>query len=203
MAKVHSRRGAFVLPYSERAQIPLSKGLYGFSMDLAQTSRALLSTGNWSAFDRLGTGMQKEMRKGFSVNLSGLPEAYRQSLDFAPPSHRIHAPDPGLDAERLGAMARMLRAAQPLLPPLYIGIADKQTLGLRYQQHHDDYHAALSDDTLAQAGAKFGHRLVARRLEWRDLLFVYIPCEEDELELLPVIEKVLQAIVNPGLSVSH
>ena len=203
MPRRYTGRQALIFPFSKRNDIPLSKGLYAFTIDVAQVARAIQKSGSWRGLERLRMGMVQELRNGVSINLAGRPTEFSQSLEFTTPAHRIAAPVPELQAEEVRTAGAILGSTQAFFPPVYIGRADSQTLDTRYSQHYRDYLKAKADPRLADAGGKFGHRVVARGLEWRDLVFACVPCGEEELRHLPLLEKILHALVNPGLSVSH
>jgi hypothetical protein len=87
-----------------------------------------------------------------------------------------------------------ISAVTPYLPPLYVGIAVKQSLQDRYNQHRRDFEAGPSNDT-------FGGRLADAGLDWSDLLFSAIPSHRLRLSgnSTHALEKYIHYLSRPRL----
>jgi hypothetical protein len=85
------------------------------------------------------------------------------------------------------ATTSALKMAFAVAPPAYVGIASRQSLGARLEQH-------LAGQTgMAQRIAKLG-------LSWRYFEFRCTPLAQQQLTLLPDLEQLLQALFKPQLS---
>lgn len=81
-------------------------------------------------------------------------------------------------------------------PPIYVGITKNQTLYERYFQHKSDFESNLEKSS-------FGTRLKGSNVRWSDIVFTCIEfgVTEDNSFLLNILEKHLQSITRPVLSV--
>ena len=80
--------------------------------------------------------------------------------------------------------------------PIYVGITKDQTLYGRYTQHKNNYENS-SDNS------KFGVRLKNSGFDWEDLVFgcVAFDVSSENSNILNILEKQLQAVANPPLSI--
>jgi hypothetical protein len=125
---------------------------------------------------------------------------------------RCGATAPGLTAADILTTADVLEKCSLFAGPLYIGIAEKQTLRKRFGQHRKSYErykkslagtAKPKGRDMFQRGGKFYERLVRRRLEFRDLLYACVPLTPAELAQVRYVEKLLHALAMPAMSESH
>ena len=129
-------------------------------------------------------------------------------------SHHIRCgpSDPMLTTANMAILAGVLEKCSLFAGPLYIGIAAKQTLRKRFSQHQRAYtkykksfsgKPGLKDRAIYQRGGKFYHRLVHRRIEFRDLIYACVPLTQPELAQVRYVEKLLHALAAPSMSESH
>jgi hypothetical protein len=85
-----------------------------------------------------------------------------------------------------------INAVTPYLPPLYVGVAVKQSLQERYRQHQRDFDAGPGEDT-------FGGRVALAGLDWSDLLFSAIPNDHLRLNIdsTRALEKYIHYLSRP------
>ena|ERR1700728_3640498 len=92
---------------------------------------------------------------------------------------------------------RALDALSAFFPPLYVGIAIRQTVQARYRQHQRDYENGPADRT-------FGSRVAKVGLEWTDLVYSYAPQETLRLSdsAISQLENYIQFLSRPRLGKS-
>jgi len=82
-----------------------------------------------------------------------------------------------------------------LLPPIYVGVTETQTLRERIEQHRSNM-----EDTYTEANT-FGYRARKAGLAWEDLIVGWIAADDRrELEALRSLEKTLHIFLRPTLS---
>jgi hypothetical protein len=161
---------------------PPSGGIYAFHLRLIRNARVGLAGDNGPAhlhqvkirlktlvnrvasFEALGshTGTLREVDKyghhGRELNLKG------HFVDTNYLTDLVEA----LDTDDVPSFVRCVDALSSFFPPLYVGIAVKQSLQARYSQHKRDFETGSSDST-------FGGRLATAKLEWTDLSYSCVP----------------------------
>jgi len=118
--------------------------------------------------------------------------AHRIKLSGTPLIEEL--PGTGLEGETFEQLYGLLRTLLPLLPPLYIGLAEDQSLQERLHQHQ---RGILKDE----GKNTFGARARALGFAWTDFHAVWLAADNlAELKSLRVLEKLLHAIIHPPLS---
>lgn len=92
-----------------------------------------------------------------------------------------------LTKEELSLVAHSLRQSFLFSPPVYVGLAQRQSLRTRLQQH-------LNGDT------QFAQRVRDGGYSWRDFNYRYIAIGQLFNDLSPEIERLVQALFKPQLS---
>jgi len=91
------------------------------------------------------------------------------------------------NVEELTIVANALRQAFLYASPIYVGMTRKQSLKTRLTQH-------MSGDS------QFSQRLKEKKLSWRDLYYHYIALDDFYIEMSADLEKLVQSIFKPSLS---
>jgi hypothetical protein len=208
-----------VFTFSNFSQIPKSFGIYAFYLNFDYVLRAAGVKPNLSArdFDRILGKSNRAHRLSNPKNVRF--NMYGHSVEFASfyelqARHLIlcGATDQTLTSSQLLEFARVLDKCTLITTPLYIGIAEKQFLFERFEQHQRKYEKlkktipqpeSVAGDKKYARGKEFYHRLVRRKIEFRDLAFACIQLSNSEIQYARHIEKLLHAFVNPPLSDKH
>ncbi|GAA5509132.1 hypothetical protein [Novipirellula caenicola] len=208
-----------VFTHATFAQIPDEYGIYAFYLNFEYVLRSaeVKTNLNPTDFDRILAKSNRAHRlsnpKDVQINV------YGHSVEFASfytmqARHLIAcgATDSTFTSNQLLQFAQVLDKCTLLTTPLYIGIAEKQFLSSRFAQHKAKYERlkakvpqpeAASGDKKFARGKQFYHRLVRRKIEFRDLAFACIPLSANEVKFARPVEKLLHAFVNPPLSDKH
>lgn len=201
-----------VFDYRSFAQIPTDSGIYAFFPNFARLRRrapkgpSIEIAHAFGGPQRLRT--QSKPRHS-SINISGSPKKFAQFIDVSV-SHRVSVGTgaPEIARDEYLSLCDLLDRCALLTGPLYVGKARNQTFRDRFAQHQRDYKRYKNSGKYRglpfdEPGGKLGHRLLRRRLEFRDLLFVCIRLDDDELDHVSLVEKVVHALGNPPLSYAH
>lgn len=88
----------------------------------------------------------------------------------------------------------MLEKLSMILPPLYVGITEGQTLRARYRQHYSNF--------IASEPGTFGGRLKGLKVQWGDITYkaLDLPPSIINRESLRLCEAILLALSKPILS---
>ncbi len=192
--------------------IPEEKGIYAFFLNLEYLTRTRARKDV-----TVSSHIEKAVRAHTICNPSAAKfRMYRRgqfnssfSLD---PAHVIHVAGlpKTLPPADFRAFASTLAKCTMITSPLYIGITESQTFRQRFGQHQQRFERH-KDETYERGhqpeghdmytrGGEFYHKLVRRRLEFRDLRLVCVPLEKEEMQHCKHVEKFLHAIVCPSLS---
>jgi hypothetical protein len=135
------------------------------------------------------------------------------SFYTAQATHGITVEDenPQLQKPAARELASVLAKCSLLSRPIYVGITEK-TLYTRYRQHKKNYEkfkqlttgkSLPTDRKKFARGGELYHRLVRRRVEFRDLIFACVPLLPGEVPFAAYVEKVIHALAAPSLSDNH
>jgi hypothetical protein len=199
--------------------ITQDQGIYAFYLSFEYITRSIQVRASANSND-LESLLGKATRGHTLSNPSDLDmNIYGHSTEFSQvytlqATHLIKAGAAplGMSKPDILELAAVLDKCTLLTTPLYIGMTEGQTFKTRFGQHkkkYEKYKAATPRKTLPsgrgvfQRGNQFFHRLVRRRLEFRDLIFACVPFSASELKYVPYVEKLLHAFVNPPLSDRH
>lgn len=198
---------------AEQAKIPRTQGLYAFYLDtISPTKVGLLGKGGFDAdqLNRAKRNLVLRMNKMISFmrssTLSGSLRTCEQSSHIAqlfqlqvqetPPLQVIDLIEQ-MPVEFIHSYLKMANNLALFSQPVYVGITKEQTLYDRYCQHKRDH------ETGADA-SKFGGRLKMAGFDWDDVRFAFAEFKHgaDALQVLSLLEKHLQAVSMPILSLS-
>lgn len=94
----------------------------------------------------------------------------------------------------IGQMYELVRRLSPVLPPLYVGVAERQTIAERVVQHRRDIESADESNV-------FGARARALGIAWCDIGVLWVAAQtEAELAVLRAVERFLHILHRPPLS---
>lgn len=98
-----------------------------------------------------------------------------------------------IELSDLPAFVQAVEALATVLPPIYVGIADKQSVQARYKQHKSN-HANRRNGT-------FGGRLAEAGFRWTDILFSFVPATTLQLgqQTLAALETYIHYLSRPRL----
>ena len=105
----------------------------------------------------------------------------------------LHDQIDSIDPSDLSAFVNAVEALATMLPPVYVGIADRQSIQTRYKQHKRN-HANRTNGT-------FGGRLADAGFRWSDILFSFVPATTLRLrnETLSALETYIHFFSRPKL----
>lgn len=195
----------FWLP-DEREEVPRqSGGIYQFSIRFPSLYELGLTSSSPNV-DRVATAMTAYLCRvapAFGIrDLNGFLNSAAQGTHLKT-TFKVHATrhdlaqlhatirnvfsSPAQTVDDIRAIASAVQFAFQMSPPLYIGIASDQSLGVRLDQH-------LSGST------HLATRLQSIDLEWRHLEFRCVPLPQCDRMAIRRLEKLLQATFKPTLS---
>lgn len=197
--------------------IPKLPGLYAFFVDYRYVVRSIAPRPPGPV------NLQDLLAKAVRANICGNPPDLCLKVtkmtafgsNFAVrATHAIAVQDkaPQLQKPNASELAKVLAKCSLLARPVYVGITETQTLYDRYLQHRRKYRRlkkntagkTLPKDRLQyERGGKLFHRLVRRKVEFRDLIFACVPLSAAEIIYADYVEKVLHAVASPPLSENH
>lgn len=206
-----------IYSYDQRDIIPYDYGIYAFYLDFNYIIHSMSqSEPSGSQLDRL---LGKIVRahtasnpQNSQFNIFGRTKTFTAVYDLQA-SHLIRRGEVpvGLTASQLRELAAVLDKCGFFAAPIYIGIAEKQPLAYRYNQHRTKYqrlkeHKAIETGNGRSAfdrSGSFPHNLIRRGLEFRHLVFACVLLNPQEIVHARFVEKLFHAVVNPALSESH
>lgn len=193
-------------------QIPNTQGLYAFYLDLTDPLKlGLIGNGPFEEEQLLKAkkllirkvtsflkilrgckleGMVKELDRG-----EHLSTTYNVQLEEVYAGNLLHSLK-SIPANALLEYSKLTKQLTLFSQPIYVGITKKQTLHARYHQHKSDFE---NSENLSH----FGVRLRKSGFDWDDLIFSCLEykIKNKNLFLLNILEKQLQTISNPSLSI--
>jgi hypothetical protein len=195
-------------------KIPYEKGLYAFFFNFEYLTRSLAT--HTGPDINVTQTLEKSLRAHtlgtpdkVKINLYGKSTSFSSFLEIGS-SHLIDlgpASDTVPTAD-FNHVAAVLSRCSLFTTPIYIGITENQDFHERFTQHRDNFeklklkYAPTPAETYDRSG-QFYHRLIRRRIEFRDLLFACVPINSAEISQVRLVEKILHALTNPPLSTSH
>jgi hypothetical protein len=198
---------------SEERLIPKGQGIYAFFLDLMSPAKiGLVGQSGFTeaqlttARDSLHRRVEKALRIYRSSQLEGEIRELKKGTHFAK-FFRMQAEEmaplrvledlAGMRPQQLMSYLMVARFTTLFAPPIYVGITREQTLQERYRQHKYNF------DSQEQKGS-FGARLRESGFDWDDIVFACIEFSqgEDDSTVLRILERHLQAISNPMLSLA-
>lgn len=98
-----------------------------------------------------------------------------------------------IDPSDVVAFVRAAESLATILPPVYVGMTDKQSIHARYKQHRND-HANRREGT-------FGGRLALAGFQWSDVAFSFVPGSNLRMQghSLATLETYIQFFSRPVL----
>lgn len=194
------------------SEIPHKQGLYAFYLDITSPIKiGLIGQGPFEKekLERAKKILIRKINKLLEMlrfsSLDGyirevgrgehIAKAYRVKLSEYYSGSLMEVLE-GIPSESILEFSKMSAMLPLFSQPIYIGITKTQTLYGRYKQHKYDFEKGVDN-------SKFGVRLKNQGLDWDDLLFgcVEFDSSSDNIDLLNILEKQLQSISNPILSV--
>jgi hypothetical protein len=204
--------------YRSFNEIPSEKGLYSFFFSFEYVMRLLEHYAEpeidiIKTFEKCKRAHTLSNPENVNINLYGKAVEFSSFLRISS-SHLIELGfvDNPMPTSEFKHIASILSKCTLLTSPIYIGIAETQTFSERFNQHQIGYEklkkkiaSGIIDDSLSPFDGKgnFYDRLVRRNIEFRDLIFACVPLKDEELKQVKMVEKILQAIINPPLSTFH
>jgi len=187
---------------------PFSGGIYAFHLRLIRNARVGIGFGNDPQdIARAKAALAMLVRRVEDLELTGTfagtlgekesYDAHGRNIELtgvSPRTNYLGQQIADVDQEQIPSFVRTLEALSAFVPPLYVGIALKQTLQDRYKQHRRDYEAGPSDRT-------FGGRIAAAGLDWTDLSYSCVPQETLRLNDTSIksLENYIQFICRPRM----
>jgi hypothetical protein len=203
--------------YQQRQQIPVSSGIYAFYVDFAFIARAMRRPGATvaqfeSLLNKVSRAHTASNPKDTEFNVFGRTRTFTAvySLQASHIIRRGTVPA-GFTVPQVRQLALLLDKCAFLTAPIYVGIAEHQTLIDRYEQHRHKYghikatsviRAGRGRDAFQRSGS-FPANLVRRGIQFRHLVFACYPLTPAEITYVRFVEKLFHAISNPSLSESH
>lgn len=194
-------------------EIPRTQGLYAFYLDtISPTKVGLLGDGNFGdhQLERAKNNLISRIRKlivfmrssAFGGTIKGEEQSLHISRQFQlkaqeiPPLSVIDYIEL-LPPEHIYSYLQLANHLALFAQPIYVGITKEQTLYDRYAQHKRDHESG--NDT-----SKYGVRLRMAGFDWDDVIFSCVEFRTvgEELQILSALEKHLQAISTPILSLA-
>jgi len=201
---------SFTLYNSEK--IPKSQGLYAFYLNsISKEKVGLLGRGPFSegeltkARGKIVYKITKACNFLRSTKLEGVIKDNRFSSTINN-SYRITALEEysndfigkieNIPLNSLLAYLSLLKYTPLFSQPIYVGIIKRQTLYDRYHQH-------MKNHETNEGSNNFGRRLSGSGFQWDEVIFSCIEFHhtEEDLDLLDIIEKQMQVITQPILSI--
>jgi len=189
-------------------KVPTSQGgLYSFSVRFPSDYELGLSSARTlaveSVTDLIATTLDRYREVHDTSRLLGFLQGFRAG-EHLRVGYRIYArnststspgqlfrsfvsSEPKVDLDVLRRIIAVLRTLCSGLPPLYIGMASRQSLRARLDQH-------LSGST------QFSQRVSKSEIEWTELIYSCIAIELPFEGHLRNLEKIVQALLKPPLS---
>ena len=201
------------------SNIVQDQGIYAFYLSFEYITRSIrvrtspTSNDLQSLLEKASRGHTLSNPDNLDLNIYGYSTEFSQVYTLQA-THMIKsgAAPIGMSKTDILQFAGVLDRCSLLTTPLYIGMTEGQTFKKRFAQHKKKYEkykantqqrALPSGRDAFKRGQQFYHRLVRRRLEFRDLIFACVPFSSSELKYIPYVEKLLHAYVNPPLSDRH
>jgi hypothetical protein len=194
-------------------KIPKLPGLYAFYLDLISPAKlGLLGREGFSddQLERAKKDLVKRVRKSIDLlhkirMLGGLkiidkkahyPFRFKLLAEQVPSLDYISQIE-ALPTDSVYGYLQAVHEFALFAQPIYVGITKEQTLFQRYFQHKQDFE-------VSEERSKFGVRLRHAGIDWDDILFVCVEFKSPSktVQILTTLEKHLQNISNPALSIS-
>lgn len=198
---------------TEQANIPRTQGLYAFYLDTISPAKVgLLGRDRFDSeqLNRAKRNLILRMNKmisfmrtssfsgtlGTSAQSPHIAQLFKLQAQEIPPLQVVELIEK-MPIEFIHSYLKMANDLALFAQPVYVGITKEQTLYDRYCQHKSDYETEVD-------ARKFGGRLKIAGFDWDDVRFA---CAEfkhgaDELQVLSLLEKHLQAVSMPILSLA-